>query len=120
MNLLGETAGEAELEKILSEQQAAIDCCSAAAQAAMDAAEKVAVLALEANYGPEETDRIMDRLTDREIRAIVDTVETGAMPKDFFPSPGTPPKSNSTPDSGSGPGNSSSPQDSRDRTSKTE
>jgi hypothetical protein len=71
------------MEKLAAEQDAAIEQSTQSGRDALQAAEKVAEVALRENYG-EKTEAVLDRLTDRELNAIVGTVEMGAMPKDFF------------------------------------
>ncbi len=103
MNALGEDPAETSLEAILADQRKSIEEASEAVQTALKAAEKVAELALEENYGPGELERIMDGLSDHELRKIIETIELGAMPADFFPSPGTRPKPAITAPSGTSP-----------------
>ena len=98
----------ADLERIDREQEAAMTEAQELAQKALDRAEEIAELALRENYG-EQTAQILNELTDRELHAIVGTVEMGAMPKDFFPSPATPPKPSSISPPGSAPAEPSSP-----------
>ena len=106
----------AELERIDAEQQTAMGAAFNENDAAMTHAEKIAELALRENYGP-ATDGIVDGLTSAELRAIVETVEMGAMPKDFFLSLATPPTPPSTGPSGSAPDAPSSMPDSAGATS---
>lgn len=79
--------GAAHLEEKLTalaiEQSKEMEFARLSADAALEAAEVVAEISLQENYG-ERINEIMDKLTSREIRAICDTLEQGAMPKDFF------------------------------------
>lgn len=61
-------------------------------EAANDAAEKLIRLSLTENYGRENAEAILDKLTTKDIRAMVTVIETGELPKDFFESAGAPPK----------------------------
>jgi hypothetical protein len=105
--LSGETQpGEAELEKIEAEQSAAMDSAQKESETALEEAQEVCLCALKDNYGEKE-EELVDGLTDHELHGLVSTIEMGAMPRDFFPSPGIPPKSSSMEPSGSGPAKSS-------------
>lgn len=91
------------LEKILAEQESAMDAAQKAAQEQLDAAEQIAVMALSDNYPKEQVSDIVDGLTDHELHGIVSTLELGSMPKDFFPSPAIQPKQSDTSQSGEPP-----------------
>jgi hypothetical protein len=83
-------------------QREALEAAGCMAERAICAAEEIARLALIENHGA-DTERIVDGLTDRELHAIVATIEQGAMPKDFFPLPGTQPSASATSPSGESP-----------------
>lgn len=76
---------EEKLQKLCDEQQKDIAFAQASAERCIEAAGLLAELAIEENYG-EAAAAILDKLTDKELRAIAATLQTGAMPKDFFPS----------------------------------
>lgn len=118
MHILGEGAGEEALEKVLADQEAAMDASETAREQQLARAEEITALSLADNYGPEEAQRLLDVMTDEELCAVVQTIEHGAMPPDFFRSRGTPPKQNSTQQDGDGPSASSSPRDIQEGTSK--
>lgn len=109
-----------DLEKLLAQQESEMAESSRHAEMAMAAAEEVARESLSGNYPDVEVDAIMDRLTDKELRAIVATVELGAMPADFFTSSGTPPSPSSIMPSGPSPESGSLKPDSPGGTSKPE
>lgn len=71
------------LEKLAAEQDAIITESNNFATLALAAAEEITDISLSENYG-EGTNEIMNGLTDRELHAIVGTLEMGEMPKDFF------------------------------------
>lgn len=79
----GENLNMAQLEDIERNQTLSFEAAQKARIAALAAAQVVAEQALVDNYG-EGVQAIVDRLTDKELDAIVGTVEMGAMPKDFF------------------------------------
>lgn len=88
--LLGQAAKVAQendslamLEKLAEDQEKIISESVGCSAEALVAAEQIAELALQENYA-EKTTEIMDKLTDRELHAIVGTIEMGEMPKDFF------------------------------------
>jgi hypothetical protein len=109
-----------DLEKLLAEQERGMAESAQAADAAIQAADLVARLALYGNYPPEAVEEHVDMLTDKELRAVVATVELGAMPADFFTSSGTPPSPSTTTPSGPSLESGSSKPDSAGGTSKTE
>jgi hypothetical protein len=96
----------AALQEVEKRQLEKVEAGQAASEAALEAAAAVGILALEPNYGP-EAQGIVDRMTDHELHALVTTIEMGALPKDFFPSPGTPPSASSTSQAGESPGSTS-------------
>ena len=98
----------AELEKLDASQEKEMQAAQASAATCIAEAEEVARLALSDNYGAERAGDIIDKLTDRELNWLVETIEMGAMPADFFTSRGTPPKPSSTVPSGSEPAKPSS------------
>ena len=100
-------AGAEALERIDREQGEALEHAQEAAWAALEHAEQIALLALQENYGA-AAKGLLDDLTDRELHAIVSTIEMGQMPADFFQSPGIPPKPSATGLSGPLPGSDSS------------
>ena len=53
-------------------------------EAMLEAAEKLLRCSLAVNYPPDEVNRIVDSLSDRQIRSAVTAIETGEEPKDFF------------------------------------
>ena len=75
------------LEKILADQEAAMDAGRNAANEQLEAAEQIAAMALADNYPKDKVSELVDGLTDHELHGIVSTLELGSMPKDFFPSP---------------------------------
>jgi hypothetical protein len=91
-----------QLEDIEQNQSANYEAAQNARIAALAAAETVAEQALVDNYGEGVKD-ILDRLTDRELDAIVGSVEMGAMPKDFFTHLDTQQKQSTTLQSGASP-----------------
>jgi hypothetical protein len=109
-----------DLEALLEKQDKEMTEARNQADAAIDAATKIALMALEENYPPAVLTEFVDMLTDRELRAIVSTVEMGAMPADFFTLPGIHPLPSSTGRSGGSPGSDSSKQDSAEGTSRPE
>ena len=96
------------LEKIEADQIAQMDLARLRAEDTLEHAEAIAACALADNYPREQAEEIVDGLTDQDLHGIVATIEMGAMPKDFFPLPATPPSPSSTAPSGSEPGPSSS------------
>jgi hypothetical protein len=92
-----------DLAALLDEQERHVAAGAQASERAIQASARVARLALLANYGEQQADEIVDRLTDRELRAICETVELGAMPRDFFTSGDTQPKPSTTGPSGLSP-----------------
>lgn len=108
----------AALEKADKDQDEAIAVGNAAAKTALECAELIAELALRENYPQELAEKILDKLTDVELRAIVSTIEMGAMPKDFFQSLDIQRKQRPTGHSGNAQVESSPAQDSQEPTSK--
>jgi hypothetical protein len=95
------------LEKIATDQTAAMDLATEQAEAAIASAVEVARQALIDNYGKDRAEEIVDGLTEHELHGILGTVEMGSMPKDFFPSPAIQPNPSGTEPSGSGQAKSS-------------
>jgi hypothetical protein len=87
------------LEQVDADLGATLATAGAAGDRALEHAEHVARLALQENYG-ERAAELLDGLTDKELHAIVSTVEVGQMPADFFGRPDTPPKPSATGPSG--------------------
>ncbi|MCE5257005.1 MAG: hypothetical protein LLF89_09195 [Spirochaetaceae bacterium] len=109
----------AALEKLAAEQESIITESNKHGQAMLDAAEAIAELSLQENYA-DRTDEIMNKLTDRELHAIVGTIEMGEMPKDFFQFVEARKKASTTGHSGDMPVQSSSAPVTPEATSKTE
>ena len=99
-----------------AEQTAGLSAAADASEEALRQAELIAQFALQENHG-DDTDRIVGMLTDRELHAIVATVEQGGMPKDFFPSAAIPPSANAISPSGVSPAKPSPPPDGTTRPS---
>jgi len=102
-----ETGSPEGLLDVAAKQDLVIASATAAAEQQLQVAEQIAELALKDNYG-EKLDSIVDKLTDRELHAIVGTIELGEMPRDFFQSLEARQKRNSTGQSGASPDVSSS------------
>lgn len=96
----GTISDVAALERVERDVAAAMEESNAQGARALAAAETIALLSLYENYDPQEADRIMDQLTERELHAIVATLELGQMPKDFFGPAATQPKPSGTGPSG--------------------
>lgn len=106
----------ATLERMLERIQQLVDDSATASEEAQAAAEKVVRLALRENHG-DQTDEILNSLTDAQVVECVSIIETGEVPEDFFPRTATPPKpSTTTPDAGA-PSESCSSTDSPEATS---
>jgi hypothetical protein len=111
---------QADLEQVRNAQGAAFEAAQNAGRKALEMAEAVAEAALAENYEAAAREKILDKLTDSELIAIVNTIELGAMPKDFFLSLDTLRNQSSIRRSGAGSAPPSSPQAIPEATSKTE
>lgn len=107
------------LEQLADEQARIMQASEKAGEDAVKAAETLVGLALEENYSAEDINKILDQLTDRELHAVVGTIELGEMPKDFFQSLEARRKLNTTGPSGGTPARSSSQSDTPGKTSKS-
>ena len=85
---------DAKLQAIARDADNLVNAVGKAAQAAKDATELAVRLAIEDNHGL-ETEKILDGLSDKDIEQMLTTLETGAMPEDFFQRHAIQPKPNS-------------------------
>ena len=85
-----------KLDDLFAEQSQLIEKSGALANEILALAEKIVSEALLENYGPEETPRILDCLSDKQVRMCVTAIELGEEPKDFFQSRATPPNASTT------------------------
>lgn len=74
------------LKGVAERQNILLAGATAAAEERLKVAEEIAELVLCENYPAEKLEQILDKLTDRDLFAIVGTVELGEMPRDFFQS----------------------------------
>lgn len=88
-----------------------LDAIRHSGQAATDAAERAVETSLKMNYHGAAAG-ILDQLSDKDVRAIVPILETGAPAADFFDGADPAPKSTTTPPSGAAPAERSSSTDS--------
>lgn len=101
-----------KLIEISTEQDQAIADRDRLAESVLACCEAIAAETLAPNYGIESF-RILDALTDAQIRAIPQILESGDVPADFFPSPDTPASASGTlPNNGISPVSGSKPADS--------
>lgn len=84
------------------------------------AAEELVRSSLAENYGAEGADALLDFMTEQDLRGCVALIQSGELPKDFFPYPGAQPKPSSTSPAASGQGASSSMPDSPETISTVE
>jgi len=82
------------------------------------AAEELVRCSLVENYGAEGADALVDFCTEQDLRGCVALIQSGELPKDFFPYPGALPKPSSTLPAASVPDGSCSGTDSGAGTSK--
>jgi len=98
------------IDSLEERRDAALDAIEEHSGKARDAAAKLVELALRENYQG-ETDDIMDLLLDSDMDALVEAIETGELPQDFFAGGGRPPAEISTLPSGGEPPACLSPAD---------
>lgn len=84
------------------------------------AAEDLVRCSLVENYGAQGADELMDFLTELDLRGCVALIQSGELPKDFFPYPGDRQNESSTSPAGSGPDACSSSTDSAATISKAD
>lgn len=85
-----------EAQKVITQQIELAAKAREHSEAMLEAAEKLVRLSLSANYPAEEVDKIVDSLSDRQIRSAITAIETGEEPKDFFQPRATPPSVSTT------------------------
>jgi hypothetical protein len=89
-----------------------------AISATIEAAHKIVEMSMVGNYTPEEREEILGSLTDRHLCQIVDILETGDQPDDFFASGAIRQNASSTAQPGGGPVVSSSRPGGQNATSR--
>jgi len=77
-----------KLDEMSVKQDELLGLSTSLAEEALDMAEELVAIALKENHG-NDTNAILDCLTDRQILSCVKILETGEVPADFFPSPDT-------------------------------
>jgi hypothetical protein len=85
--IMAKLAGEptlAEMEAVEREQLGSVARAQELGAKSLELAEQIAEQALADNYEGPAREEILDELTDKELTAIVSSIELGAMPNDFF------------------------------------
>lgn len=83
------------LDAIVADQENALQQIAALSDEIKLTTVKVVRASLKPNYG-EETEKIIDAMSDRQLRSCVTAIETGEEPKDFFQLRATPPSASTT------------------------
>jgi len=118
---IAELSAEHPLHATLGpEREAAFDRIAEAGTAAIAAAETVALLSLQVNYGEQKAGEIFAHFSNRDLHGIAQTLQLGEQPEDFFPRRATPAKPTSTSRPGDSQPGSSSTEDSPLPTSPAE
>lgn len=102
-----------ELAILSDKQQALVEQADEIKARQTETCVKLLRACLIVNYGRDETDRIVDALTDAQLRAIPHIIETGDEPSDFFPWLAIRRNASDTPRSADGAAASASSADSR-------